>query len=110
MSTVAVAPQDVNRNGLTPTYGAANAGGNTVPNNGQVLLHVKNGSGASINVTIATSVAMDGLELPDRVVAVPANSEKIIGPFPPKTYNTASGELLVTFSSVTTVTIAALRY
>jgi hypothetical protein len=72
-----------------------------------VVIYVKNGSGASIDVTIATPNTIDGLAIADRVVAVPAAGERVIGPFPTNNYGTS---LSVTFSAVGSLTVAALKY
>lgn len=100
--------------GLLGTYSSAAAGGDVVTNSdGKTFLHVKNGSGASINVTItaqqtSTEVNHYGtLTVSNVVVAVGAGAEKFIGPFPQTAYNNSSDQIAITYSAVTTVTIAA---
>lgn len=68
----ALTVQNVARSGLAPSYAAAAGGGDTFTNDGAVFLHVKNGGGSSINVTIdSTAPAGVGLAQSDVVVAVP---------------------------------------
>jgi hypothetical protein len=93
--------------GVVPTYGAA-AASDEFANNGRTVLHVKNGGGAPINVTIASAYTLDGLALADQVVAVANGAEKIIGPFSTAVYNDASGNVTVTYSATTSVTVAAI--
>lgn len=72
-------------------------------------LHVNNGSGGSINVTITTPGTSHGLAVADRVVAVAAGAIKLIAI--PSYYGDPADSNLATAvcSSVTTVTVAALR-
>jgi hypothetical protein len=108
MARTALTVQQVTRAGLTPSYGAANVDGHSLPNGGKELLHIKTG-GTSCNVTIQTPGSVDGQAIGDRVIAIGTSSERIIGPFPPDIYNQTSGEVYIDFSAVTAVTIAALR-
>lgn len=94
------------RTGLNPSFTSANADGHTLDNSAKdILLYVKNGAGSPINVTITTPGTVDGLAVADRVVAVPATGERVIGPFPRGTYGSS---VSVAFSSVTSVTVALL--
>lgn len=115
MATLTV--QVVAEAGLAPSYAAAAGGGDEIPNdNGDVILHVKNGGGGSINVTVApqvASVALNGglgtYTRSNLVVAVPNGGERMIGPFPRRAFNNANGRVAVTYSGVTSVTVAAIR-
>ena len=98
--------------GLNPAYTAANSvanGGNMFPNTGDAFLHVKNGSGSSINVTVDIPGLVAGMAISDLVVAVPAGGERMIGPFDPTWCNQSDGKVYVDFSAVTTVTVAAIK-
>jgi hypothetical protein len=84
LSTV-LTPQRVLRSaGLVAVYSAAAA---TVRfwNDGDSLLHVKNGSGSSITVTLPYHPGFE--ESADRVFTVNAGSEIFAGPFPPRDFN-----------------------
>lgn len=115
MARTALTPQHIVDEGIVPTYAAANVAGHSIPGDGDHILHVKNGSGSSINVTIQTAATEDGLAVADQIVAIAAGAEKFIGPFRPATYNRASGDptdpglVWVDFSAVTTVTVALLE-
>lgn len=103
--------QTLSRDGIDPSYEAANADGEEVANSGRMFIHVQNGGGGSITVTIQTPGTVDGLAVADREVSIGAGNDKMIGPFPPATYNQDPGEtdtVYVDFSGVSSVTIAAL--
>lgn len=105
MATLTVNP--ISRSGLTQALVAAAAGGDQFPNAGNVFLHVKNGAASPITVTIGTPKTVDGLAVADRAVVVTNGTEVLIGPFPRDTYNDATGNVQVTYSSETTVTVGA---
>lgn len=113
MARSALAVQSITIAGLEPSFTNANVDGHSVINDGRVLLYVKNGSVSSINVTVQTPGEVGGNAIADRVVAVPAGEDRIIGPLPPRVYNrggsTDAHSVYVDFSDVTSVTVAALR-
>lgn len=104
MAASALTATPVVRTGITDTLAAANVDGNFFTNTGREWLEVLNGSGGSINVIIA-GVA-DGVTVTAlRTIAVGAGVRKKIGPFPANTYNDANGQVQITYSAVTTVTV-----
>jgi hypothetical protein len=95
--------------GTKPTYAAASASGDTIPGGGDGALHVKNGSAAAISVTVKVPGKTDfGLDQPDIVVSVPASEDRLIGPMRSGLVNAEVGAVEVTYSDVTSVTVAAL--
>lgn len=108
--------QDIVVAGLNPVYSAA-ANGDTFADDGRgrTFLHVKNGGGGSINVTIPAQVASvnvpgyGSLARADLVVAVAAGAERMIGPFAEIAFKNSSGLVTVNYSAVTSVTSAAIR-
>jgi len=108
MARTALAVQQINRAGLLPTYAAANVDGHSMPNGGQEVLHVKTGA-TGCTVTIETPGTVDGQAVSDRAIVLGVSTERLIGPFPPNVYNQGAGEVYINFSSVVTVTVAALR-
>lgn len=92
--------------GTAVTYGAAAAGGDSFPNDGMTIAHVKNGGGSSITVTIARARTCDMGQTHNVVVAVPAGEERVIGPFVRDQFGPS---VPLTYSGVTTVTVAAIR-
>lgn len=101
--------QQISKSGIAPSFVAAAAGGDTPANDGQTLVHVKNGGASSVNVTINSVEKCNHGFDHDVIVAVPAGSERIIGPFEPKRFNNENGRLNITYSAVTSVTVAAFR-
>lgn len=112
MADVAVTVQEIVRTGidLTDTGSLSTSDTYLVPNDGKTFLHIKKSGATDCTVTIATPGTVDGLAVTDLTVTVPASTgDKMIGPFPRDIYNNASGQIAVTFSNVTGLTIAAAR-
>lgn len=101
--------QTIVRAGLEATYAAAAGGGDEFVNTGVEVLHVKNASVGDITVTVVSQATVDGLAVADRAVVVTAGEERFIGPFPTNVYNDANQKIQVTYSGVTTLTIAVLN-
>jgi hypothetical protein len=108
-----LATQEIGLGGLAPAYAAAAGGGDAFTPDADTFLHVKNGSGGAITVTVATPGSLLGgaLAVPDVAVSVPAGGERMIGPFPPSYFadSANSGLAAITYSGVTSLTIAVLR-
>lgn len=109
MARSALAPQQINRSGITPAYTTPNAAGHSVVNDGRTFLHVKTG-GTGLTVTAETPGTVDGQAVADRAYVIGTNTELMIGPFPPSDYDQPDGSgINFDFSATTSVTIAALR-
>lgn len=109
MATLSV--QTIVAAGLDPTYAAASAGGDKVTPGPTTFLHVINGGGSSITVTLAApGNYYANVANPDLTVTVGASGEQMI-PIPPTPFADAadSGLASISYSGVTTVTVAALR-
>lgn len=105
-----LAVQNIAAAGLKPTYTAVNASDTAILNQAQRnFLHVKNGGGAPINVTITavkTSARVQGVgvvTIEDLVVAVPAGEERMIGPIT-EAYLDTDGEVTIGYSGTASVT------
>lgn len=102
--------QRITRVGLPITYAAAAAGGDKFVPGDKVFLHVKNGGASSVNVTVATTGKVRGdLALANVVVAIPAAGENVVGPFGRGEFQNAVGLVDVTYSAVTSVSVAVLE-
>lgn len=104
--------QNITRSGLAPSYSAAAGGGDTIPSpDSETFLHVRNGGGSAITVTIATpGTVLGDLAVADVSVSVPAGGERMIGPLPYAHFaDPATGNASISYSSVTSVTVAAIR-
>jgi hypothetical protein len=112
----AITIQNIVTGGLTPAYGAAAAADTVaVASNERIAVHVKNGAGAPITVTIpkvGSSVTVPGygsLSTTDITATIAAGAEAIIGPIPQGYVDPATGTAAVNYSSTTTVTRTAYR-
>ena len=106
--------QTIVESGLNTTYAAAGAGGDTFLNDTseKIFLHVKNGDASSKTVTVtaaktsATVPGMGPMTKGNISIAIPAGDSRMIGPL----YYTAYGKNpAITYSAVTSVTVAVVR-
>lgn len=100
---------------ITPTYAgstfspaAAAGGGDKFVNTGNELLYIKNGGGSTITLTLDAQT-VNGLTITDPTVSITAGQEKIIGPFDPRYFTDSSGFLNLSYSAVTSVTVAVIQ-
>ncbi len=107
--------QNVVPDGLLATYSAVNSSDTMKCDNTQRhFLHVKNGGGGSINVTITavdTSITVKGVgtvTVANKVIAVANGTEKLIGPFS-AAYKDAAQTVAIAYSGTSSVTAAALK-
>lgn len=109
MATLTV--QTLNRSGITPTYAAAGAGGDSTPTDTDTFLHIKNGGGGAITATvITTGILLGDVSIVDVTVSVPAGGERMIGPLPYEHFAHSSDGLTdITYSGVTSVTVGVFR-
>lgn len=103
---------DIDLGGLVnPTLTAAAGGGDDFANDGRTLYYVNNGGGGAITVTFNDTGSSAPAEAktfdPDVDVSVGAGEIALIGPFPTNRFGTSCG---VTYSGVTTVTVAPMRF
>lgn len=107
MARTDLTPQDVTLTGLNPTFTAANVDGHRVVAPHGVWVHVKNDDASPITVTLPTPGTVEGLAVDDRTVTVPAGGERLFKAS--DAVRDLSGAMLVDFSSVASVTVAAFR-
>src|SRR3954470_7776492 len=102
----ALSVQQITTAGVVPaSLVAAAGGGDSFANNGKTVLDVANGGGGSITVTIASQRVYAQGSTHNTTVSVGAGATKRIGPFDTARYNDTSGNVQVTYSGVTTVTV-----
>lgn len=81
--------------------------GNAVPNsNGRTLLLFRNSTAGALNVTITTPNTEDGNAVSDKVVSVPANGQRIVGPLRVDVY----GNPVVFQAAAATVFVTVLQF
>jgi hypothetical protein len=101
--------QTITAGGLSPTYAAASVSGDKLRPGKTTFLHVKNGDVASMTVTLATPGTVDGLAIADRAVTVGAGDDQMIPVTALYGDTSDSGLASVTYSAITSVTVAAIR-
>jgi len=113
MAFTALTPQQALPNTSSAiTYGAADAAGDMFANNGKMSFRVKNASGVTVTVTVV-SVADPYGRTGDLVVTVLAGAEAEVGHLDPALWNQRSGDVgyvHVTYSAVTSVTVAVVQH
>lgn len=87
----------------------AAATGDQFPNDGAVVLYVKNAGVSSRTITLTPGGPVVGLALTPVTVVVGVGQERVIGPFEPLYWNDANGMVNIGYSSLLGVTVAALR-
>ncbi len=98
--------QPITQAGTIPAYVAAAAGGDKVSPGPTTWLHVKNGGGAPITVTVDSVTPCSQGSDHNLAVVVNNGAEKMIGPLPADRFASAvDGLVAVTYSAVTTVTV-----
>ncbi len=96
--------------GNAPTYAAADGvNGMAFFNTGSAILHVKNGSAAPVNVTLTTGGQVDGLTLPNQVIAVPAGADRMLSLRHQTAYTQVDGLTYVDFSAAASVTVGLFQ-
>lgn len=107
-----LASQVVKRSGVGPAYASCAGGGDRFTPDATTFLHVKNGSGGALTVTVAaTKVPAADMVITNLAVSVPSSGERMIGPLPADMFAAADGSGLadITYSGVTSLTIAVLK-
>ena len=93
--------------GLAATYAAAHAEGHAMVWARDLVLHVKQGSGAR-ELTIPVGETFEGRAITSRTVNIAQNTEVFVGPFSPR-YVQSDGTLWIDWDATTNTTFAALR-
>lgn len=101
--------QNSSIDGLSATYDSADVAGDSFLNDGQVVLHVKNGDTSSHTVTLNVQKAIEYGTLTDPTVTVAAGDDEFIGPFDREWFNDSDKLVQVDYDAVTSVTVAAIK-
>lgn len=99
--------------GMTPTYAAA-ANSSTIGASdaltGGVFLHVKNTNGSSMTVTITDpGASAAGSTVTSAAITVAATTGDVMIPILPAHVNNSTQAVAITYSALTSVTVAAIR-
>jgi len=104
-----LAAQKVSLAGLDPVFVAASPTGDEFPNSGRAVLYVRNDGTSEITVTVNSQTPCNYGYDHDAVITVPPGGERVIGPFAPARFNDPNGRVQVSYSAVTSVTVAVLE-
>lgn len=115
MAALTVQSFDIDGAAITTTSAAG--GGDTFVNDAseRTFFRITNGGGSSITVTFtsqvtsADTIGLGKVALSNLAVSVAAGVTKYIGPFSGRRFNNASGAVAVSYSGVTSVTVAAVK-
>lgn len=110
MAASELAPQVMVSGGTEVTFEACNVDGNFFENNGKMFIWVKNGSASVVTVNIDSPTNCNYGFAHDVAVAITAGEDRLIGVFPIARFNDASKHVNITYSAVTTVTIALVEH
>jgi hypothetical protein len=98
--------------GTVVSMSAAAGGGDSFKNTGATYMRIANGSGGAITITAdcpnPDNFGVTGAAL-DLAISVAAGATKVWGPFDPKRFNDANGLVQLTYSGVTSLTVAAVQ-
>lgn len=104
-------PTQITSAGVLLSTASAAGGGDSFSNTGDQFLYVNNGGGSPITVTITVqNTAYLREVVGNRTVSVSNGTAKLIGPFPPALFNDSSGLVQITYSAVTSVTVAVYKF
>jgi hypothetical protein len=89
---------------------AAAGGGDAFAPGADTFFRINNGGGAPITVTFTTPATIGGIAIDNPAVVVTNAQSRLIGPFPYELFaDPTTGLCVVTYSGVTTVTVAAFK-
>ena len=94
--------------GLQPTYANAAGGGDQAPVGEKLVLHVRNGDSTAKTVTVATPGTVGDLAVADAAQTIPASGSAFI-PLKAAFRDPMTGRAAITYSAVTSVTVAVLQ-
>lgn len=101
--------QDAQVQGATLTFASASGGGDAVSARGGVFLLVRNADASPKTVTLVRPGTEFGVAVPDVPFAVAAGTTALLGPIPSDFTDPDTGLVGITYSAVTSVTVAAFR-
>lgn len=101
--------QPMTRTGVVPSYASADVAGDSVAISGKEFLHIKNGHSSPITVTIASNQDSNYGTDEDVAVVVANASEAMVGPFRKARFADGNGNMAITYSLITALTIGVFR-
>jgi hypothetical protein len=96
--------------GVVDTPAAVAAGGDVFANSGREWVEIINGDSNPTTVTFATPATVQGVAIDNPTVTVNAGARKKVGSFPPELFNNSSGQVAMTYSNSTSITVGVYKY
>lgn len=110
MARTDITPQTSSaREGLVIAWEAANADGNAVTNNGDRRVLVRSSASADRTVTQVTGGTVNGLDVADPTVTVPAGETVQLGPWPPVYDQPDERSVHLDYDDATSLEVAAIE-
>ncbi|MEY5098722.1 MAG: hypothetical protein RJA36_1441 [Pseudomonadota bacterium] len=97
---------------VIPSFANAAGGGDVAPNaGGGITIVVRNGDASAKTVTFKSfaETALEGTAVADKAFSIPAGGLLIFGPLDVKPWNNGSNQVEITYSAVTSVTVAVIK-
>lgn len=111
MPSTALTVQTIVAAGIEPTWETLDqANGNNFTNDGKIFLYVKNTAVSEKDMTIASPGTCSHGGTHPRVEAIPADEERMFGPFSTSRYNSGTGKVELTFEAGMTGSVAAIKF
>lgn len=105
----ALSTEVITQTGITPTFNSADAGGDTFSHGAKTYIHIKNDDASPHTATLASQFsAVPGIGPVDLDIVVPANEERVAGPFS-SNFKDGTGDVNISYDAVTSVSIAVLQ-
>ena len=101
MARTELTVETIDRDGLTPTMTPLAADGHSFLNDGRLTRLLVVNDATAFVLTIQTPKTVDGLEVADRPISIPASATVELGPFPADTYNQSDGAVYIDYDDVT---------
>lgn len=103
-----LAAQQITRDGITPTFAAADAAGDEFPFSGNNLVIFRNGGTAAVTITAVTPAKVENLDVQDLAITVPAGTDRYVNGLASRNFQNVNRRVGVTYSAVTGVSVAVL--
>lgn len=103
-----LAVQSMSTSGLEVAFAAADVAGDTFKNDGKIFIRVKNDDVSDKTVTIDSPIQCNQGGTHNIDVIVTAGEQRDVGPFLRNRFNNDTGRVSITYSAVTSLTVAAI--
>lgn len=108
MARQELVPQEFTSDGLTPSTEAAVADGHFLPNDGRRVVYVENSGASSVGVTAVIPLTVDGIDVTDKTVSVPAGGSMWLGPYG-REYDQDDGSVHIDYADASVLSVAAVE-